>query len=40
MGCIFGKFMQIAVQWGRSTHPDLKIGICGEHGGEPNSIKA
>jgi pyruvate,orthophosphate dikinase len=34
-----GKLMQIAVQWGRSTHPDLKIGICGEHGGQPDSIK-
>jgi pyruvate,orthophosphate dikinase len=30
--------MKIAVEGGRSTRPDLKIGICGEHGGEPSSI--
>ena len=30
--------MEIAVVWGRKTKPDLKIGICGEHGGEPRSI--
>ena len=34
-----GKLMQIAVQWGRTTKPDLKIGICGEQGGQPDSIK-
>jgi len=34
-----GKLMQIAVEGGRSTRPDLKIGICGEHGGEPKSIE-
>ena len=28
----------MAVQKGRSTKPDLKIGICGEHGGEPKSV--
>ena len=33
-----GKLMRIAVEWGRKAKPDLKIGICGEHGGEPNSI--
>lgn len=33
-----GRLMQIAVEGGRSTKPDLEIGICGEHGGEPNSI--
>jgi pyruvate,orthophosphate dikinase len=33
-----GKLMKIAVEGGRSTRPDLKIGICGEHGGEPSSI--
>ncbi len=34
-----GKLMQLAVQWGRSTRPDMKVGICGEHGGHPASIR-
>ena len=33
-----GRLMMITVEWGRKTKPDLKIGICGEHGGEPRSI--
>ena len=33
-----GKLMKIAIELGRSTRPDLKCGICGEHGGEPKSI--
>ena len=33
-----GKMMKIAVEYGLQTRPDLKIGICGEHGGEPSSI--
>ncbi len=33
-----GKLMQQAVQGGRSTRSDLKIGICGEHGGDPKSV--
>jgi len=33
-----GQLMQIAVKNGRKTKPDLEIGICGEHGGEPKSI--
>ena len=33
-----GVLMEIAVQKGRSVKPDLKLGICGEHGGEPRSI--
>jgi pyruvate,orthophosphate dikinase len=33
-----GDLMRIAVERGRSTKPDLKIGICGEHGGEPASV--
>jgi len=33
-----GELMRIAVQRGRSTKPDLKLGICGEHGGEPKSV--
>ena len=34
-----GKLMEIGVQGGRSTKKDLKVGICGEHGGEPDSVK-
>jgi len=34
-----GKLMKIAVDWGRKTRPELEIGICGEHGGQPDSIK-
>jgi pyruvate,orthophosphate dikinase len=33
-----GKLVKIAVEWGRRTRPDLTIGICGEHGGNPPSI--
>ncbi len=34
-----GQLVQMAVEKGRSVRPDLKCGICGEHGGEPNSVK-
>lgn len=34
-----GSLMQIAVEKGRSKKPDLEIGICGEHGGEPSSVE-
>jgi pyruvate,orthophosphate dikinase len=34
-----GELMKIAVQKGRSTKSRLKIGICGEHGGEPSSVE-
>ncbi len=34
-----GQLMEIAVRKGRTTRPDLKIGICGEHGGEPSSVE-
>ncbi len=34
-----GELMKIGVKKGRSTRPDLKIGICGEHGGEAGSIE-
>jgi pyruvate,orthophosphate dikinase len=34
-----GEVMKIAVKAGRETRPDLKIGICGEHGGHPASIE-
>jgi pyruvate,orthophosphate dikinase len=33
-----GSLMRIAVQGGRATRPGLKLGICGEHGGDPSSI--
>jgi len=33
-----GKLMKIALELGKKTRPDLKTGICGEHGGEPSSI--
>jgi pyruvate,orthophosphate dikinase len=32
------KLMKIAVELGRKTRPDLEVGICGEHGGDPKSI--
>jgi pyruvate,orthophosphate dikinase len=34
-----GQLMVIAVNKGRAARPDLKIGICGEHGGEPSSVE-
>jgi pyruvate,orthophosphate dikinase len=33
-----GELMRIAVEGGRAVRPDLKLGICGEHGGEPRSV--
>ena len=34
-----GRLMEMAVKEGRQTRPDLKIGICGEHGGQPQAIE-
>ena len=34
-----GKLMEMTRDLGRKTRPDIKLGICGEHGGEPNSVK-
>jgi pyruvate, orthophosphate dikinase len=34
-----GRLMESAVKWGRHTRPDMKVGICGEHGGHPASIR-
>ncbi|MEJ7608375.1 MAG: putative PEP-binding protein, partial [Bryobacteraceae bacterium] len=34
-----GKLVKLAVKLGRQTKPDLEIGICGEHGGEPSSVQ-
>jgi pyruvate,orthophosphate dikinase len=33
-----GRLIEIAVEEGRNTRPDLKIGVCGEHGGDPDSV--
>jgi len=33
-----GQLVEIGVERGRKTRPDLKVGICGEHGGDPDSI--
>ena len=34
-----GQLVQMAAEKGRSTRPDIKLGICGEHGGDPSSIE-
>ena len=34
-----GKLVEMATKLGRSTRPDLHLGICGEHGGEPSSVE-
>jgi len=34
-----GQLVRMATERGRATRPDLKVGICGEHGGEPASVK-
>jgi pyruvate,orthophosphate dikinase len=34
-----GQLMAIAIVKGRKTRPDIKLGICGEHGGDPDSVK-
>ena len=34
-----GKLMEMAIKLGKSTNPDLHIGICGEHGGDPSSVE-
>jgi pyruvate,orthophosphate dikinase len=34
-----GALMRIGVEKGRSARPDLKVGICGEHGGDPETVK-
>ena len=34
-----GKLVSMAVKLGREARPDLEVGICGEHGGEPNSVQ-
>jgi pyruvate, orthophosphate dikinase len=34
-----GKLMKMAIELGRQTRPEIKLGICGEHGGEPKSVE-
>ncbi|WP_303437491.1 pyruvate, phosphate dikinase, partial [uncultured Oscillibacter sp.] len=34
-----GRLISNAARWGRSTNPDLHLGICGEHGGDPSSVE-
>jgi len=34
-----GQLMRIAVEKGRASRPNIKLGICGEHGGDPDSVK-
>ena len=34
-----GELMRISVEKGQETRPDIKLGICGEHGGDPDSVK-
>jgi pyruvate,orthophosphate dikinase len=34
-----GELMKIAVAKGQQTRPNIKLGICGEHGGEPSSVE-
>ena len=34
-----GRLMRITMEWARKTRPDLKVGICGEQGGHPDSIR-
>jgi len=34
-----GQLVKMGTEKGRSTRPDLKVGICGEHGGEPSSVE-
>ena len=34
-----GKLMEMAIKLGKSTRPDLHVGICGEHGGDPTSVE-
>ena len=34
-----GELVKLAVERGRATRPDIELGICGEHGGDPKSIE-
>jgi pyruvate,orthophosphate dikinase len=34
-----GKLVKMAVELGKSTRPNIKLGVCGEHGGDPSSVE-
>ena len=34
-----GKLVKMAAELGRKTRPEIKLGICGEHGGDPSTVK-
>ncbi|MBQ3494899.1 MAG: pyruvate, phosphate dikinase, partial [Clostridia bacterium] len=34
-----GKLVELAVKLGKATRPDIKLGVCGEHGGDPESVE-
>jgi pyruvate,orthophosphate dikinase len=34
-----GQLVELATRLGRGVHPDLKVGVCGEHGGDPRSVE-
>jgi pyruvate,orthophosphate dikinase len=34
-----GALVAMATERGRATHPKLKVGVCGEHGGDPQSVR-
>jgi len=34
-----GKMIEMAIKLGRAARPDIEIGICGEHGGDPSSVE-
>ncbi|MBE6417547.1 MAG: hypothetical protein E7033_03660, partial [Akkermansiaceae bacterium] len=34
-----GRLMKMAIDYGRSSRPGMKMGICGEHGGDPASVR-
>ncbi len=34
-----GRLMKTTIEWGKRANPDLKVGICGEHGGNPRSVE-
>ena len=34
-----GKLVEMAVKLGKQTRPDIKLGICGEHGGDPSTVE-
>ena len=39
MAILVGQLIEIAVEKGKKTRPNIELGICGEHGGDPSSIE-